>query len=241
MTPVDSPLRVHIDETLVTIKQTFDDKTVSKAQVAYWYIICANTLLGQHIAKRDSGAFLATYDNVPVLIAAASQNPNVIKDRKHIELPGFIFDYDKDGGVEYIAYTSDGGVGCPPRFTRTKIERTSPSESQWLYDNPNTTPSPKRPYWYRVGNLIYFLGLEKAVIKAVEIGIYQTIDPVTVIDIDKPLNFPHELMPQLKRQVVDLARYNYFFPAERQNTGNDETSNDKVAVPKIVSVNQPEQ
>src|SRR3990167_6270083 len=156
---LSDPLRVHVDETLITIKQTFDDKTVSKAQVAYWYIVAANQLLSQHNLKRDSGAFLSIFPEIPIVIPTVSADPNIVKDRKYIELPGLIFDYDKDNGIEYLSYVSDGGAGCPPRFTRTKIMRTSPGEAEWLYLNPHTAPSPKNPYFYRVNSLIYFLGI----------------------------------------------------------------------------------
>lgn len=221
-------LRIHIDETLTTIKQTFDDKDVSRAQVAYCYIIVANDLLSKHISKRDSGAFLTVFDSIPL----TKEN-----DRKSIELPGLIFDYDKDGAVEYLAYTSDGGTNCPPRFTKIPFTRTSPSESQWLYLHPATTPSPKLPYYYRIGSKLFTLGLESVPITELEIGIYMTIDPLQEIDIDKPFEFPQELLKTLKMQVIDLIRYNWFFPKDVANTGADETVTGKVNQQKIVSVN----
>jgi hypothetical protein len=232
-------LRVHIDETLTTIKQTFDDRTVSRAQVAYCYIVAANDLLSKHILKRRSGAYLTVFDDVPVISAEASEVKNVVKDRKYIELPATIFDYDKDGGIELVAYTSDGGPGQPPRFTRVPFTRTSVSEASWLYLHPQTTPSPKTPYYYRVGNLVYFLGVEKVPLSAVEIGLYVSVDPLTKIDIDAPFDFPQELMQTLKRLVIDLIRYNWFFPKESgKNEGTDDSG--KAAVPKVISVNDRE-
>jgi hypothetical protein len=231
-------LRVHIMETETTIKQTFDDKSVSRAQVAYCYIIVANDLLSKHIAKRDSGAFLNIFDNIPIESFSGSDSAvNLVKDRKFIELPGLIFDYDKDGAIEYLSYISDGGPGCPPRFTRTTFSRTSQSESRWLYMHPATEPSPKNPYFYRAGSKIYTLGIEAVPVKYLEAGFYLTVDPLNKIDIDKPFNFPQELLKTLKMQVIDLIRYNWFFPKDNANTGEDETSAGKVSQQKIVSVN----
>lgn len=230
-------LRIVVDDILQTIKQTFDDRQVSQAQVAYWVILVGNQLLGQHNAKRDSGAFLATYTGVPVKKEPLSSNPNIVKGRKYIELPGGIFDYDRDGGVEYIAYYNPD-ENCDPEFRHKTIQRTSPGEVQWLQLRKETKPSAKNPYWYRTGDIIYLIGIETVPVKEIEIGIYQTIDPLETIDIDKPFPFPQELLHVLKRQVTDLARFSFLFPSDRSNDGSD---TDPVKnVPKVVSVNQQE-
>ena len=229
-------LRIIVDELLVSIRQTFDDRQVSQAQVAYWTILVGNQLLGQHNQKRDSGAFLATYTGVPVQKQLTSSNPNIVKGRKYIELPANIFDFDRDGGVEYIAYYNPDEK-CDPEFRHKTIQRTNPLEVQWLMLKEQTKPSPKNPYWYRTGEIIYLLGIEDVPVKEIEIGIYQTIDPLEKIDIDKPFYFPQELLHVLKRQVTDLARFSFIFPStDRANDGDDADSNK--AIPKVISVNE---
>jgi len=229
-------LRVTVDDILVTIKQTFDDKQISQAQVAYWTIIVANDLLGKHNAKRDSGAFLTTFVDIPVQVATKSTNPNIVAGRKYVELPGNIFDYDKDGGVEYIAYYRDEQPECQPDFQRKTIQRTSPGELQWLQLSAYTKPSISNPYWYRTGDIIYLVGLELSPVKLIEMGVYMTIDPLEKIDIDKPFNFPAELLQVLKRQVVDLARFSFLFGNNDRSNDGDNTEEVKT-VPKIQSVN----
>ena len=230
-------LSVIVDEIRTTIKQTFDDKVVSRAQVAYWTIIVANQLLGQHNAKRSSGAFLSVYV-VPVITSDKNILPNIIKGRKYIELPSAIFDYDQDGGVEYMAYYNPD-ENCKPEYRIKTIQRTSPSTPQWLELVKPTRPSPDNPYFWRAGDIFPIIGIESVPVKEVEIGIYQTIDPLEKIDINKPFPFPQELMNQLKRQVTDLARFSFLFPADRENTGSDEASSQQgKAIPKIVSVNE---
>jgi hypothetical protein len=233
-------LRVVVDDIAVTIKQTFDDKEIPKSQIAYWTITVANQLLSQHIDKRDSGAFMRTFTNVPVQIASQGQNPDLVANRKFVELPSLIFDYNKDGGVEYIAYQTPPDENCLPQFARKTIQRTTPSEAQWLYTSKNTTPSPKQPYWYRTGNYIYLLGLETSTVKELEMGIYVTIDPLTKIDIDKPFVFPQELLHVLKRQVTDLARFSFLFGEDDKSNDGDESSV-TTSIPKITSVNQDNQ
>lgn len=234
-------LRVVVDEIATTIKQTFDDKVVSQAQVAYWTIIVGNTLLGQHIAKRDSGQFLSIFSDIPVKVATKSVLPNIVKGRKYVELPGGIFDFDLDGGVEYIAYYNPDEK-CDPEFQKKTIQRTSPGQLQWLNINIHTKPSPKQPYWYRAGDNLYLVGIEKVPVKFIEMGIYMTIDPLEKIDLDKPFPFPQETLEALKRRVVDLARFSFLFKKDDGNDGSD-TASDPTGntVPKILSVNDQNQ
>lgn len=232
-------LRIIVDDVLEQIKQTFDDRDVSKAQVAYWCILVGNKLLGGHIKNRKSGAYLSVFSQVPVYTPPANSNPNFVQGRKFIQLPSAIFDFDKDDGVEYLTYTSSGLLTEAPKFTTVKFHRTNQSEAEWLYMNPHSAPKPTVPYWYRTGNLIYLLGTEKIPISNVEIGIYMNISPVETIDIDQPFPFPQELLQTLKMQVLEIARSSFFFyPQSQGNEGIDETVQEQQGrVGKISSVN----
>lgn len=233
-------LSIIVDEIRTTIKQTFDDKVVSRAQVAYWVIIVGNQLLGKHISKRDSGAFLNVY-TVPLITATETQLPNIIKGRKYIELPAAIFDFDKDNGVEYMAYYNPD-KNCKPDYSIKTINRMTPSTIQWTRLNKYTTPNADSSYFWRAGNIFPIVGLEAVPVKEIEVGIYQTISPLEKIDINAPFPFPQELIDTLKRQVTDLARYSFLFKGDKNNDGSDEASDPTTkAIPKIASVNQQEQ
>lgn len=230
-------LRIVVDDIMQTIKQTFDDKIIAKSQIAYWVTVIGNQLLGQHIDKRDSGQFLNVFAPVPVLIDSVNGGMNKIKDRKYIELPSLIFDFDKDGGIEFIAFYNED---IPGDFSRKTMNRTTQNQAQWLLQSPYTVPTPENCFWYRSGNeRIYFLGIENVPVKEVEIGIYTTLDPLAEVDLDKSFPFPSELLAVLKMQVLNLARFSFLFPAEnRSNDGSD--VNDKAQqVQKIASVNDP--
>ncbi len=234
-------LRTVVDDLIKDFKQHFDDKQIQKTQIAHWIIMLGNRLLSQHIAKRDSGAFLSIYPNVPIEVAAENSAPNIVKGRKHIVLPTCIFDYDKDGGVEYISYYMDTQEpNCPPPFTRQTFTRTTPSDVHRLYMTDYEKPDPKQPYWYRAGNIIYLLGIECVNPKAIEIGIYSTLKPITDpdIDLDMPFPFPEELLIQLTRQVIDLGRFVMVMPEDRINDGIDSDVQRNVPLNKITSVNE---
>lgn len=237
-------LRHLADEIITDLEQTFDDAEIGQVTVGFWIITLSNQILGQHIGKRDSGAFMTTWTGVPVIEPTTTLQNAVVNGRKYIVLPENIFDFNMDGGIDYIAYTSDGGAGCPPEFEFVNFERTSPKESRMLMFHPQTKPSPKRPYYYRTGNFIPLLGIENVNVPAVEIGIYSTIKPITEINFDAPFNFPDELMAVLRRQLLDLGRFILLMPGEnRINDGSDETaSNTQIPTQKLTSVNatQPE-
>lgn len=231
-------LRIIVDDLAKDFNQIFDDKQIQKSQIAYWVIMIGNRLLSQHIGKRDSGAFLSVYPDVPVEIAESNKEKNLVKNRKYIKLPSVIFDYNRDGGIDFISYYIDEDLpGCPPAFTNQTFNRTSQSEVQRIYFSQYEKPSPENPYFYRVGEYIYLLGIECVPVKKVEIGIYSTLKPITEVDIDDPFEFPDELIIQLKRQVLDLGRFVLMMPKESVNDGSD-SSQGNVPTNKIVSVNE---
>jgi len=129
---------------------------------------------------------------------------------------------------------------CDPDYKIKTIQRTSPKEVQWLMLHEKTKPSPKNSYFWRSGDIFPIVGIETVPISEIEIGIYQTISSLQDIDLDEVFQFPQELLPQLKREVTDLARYSFLFPGDQKNDGADKPEANP-NIPKIVSVNQQEQ
>jgi hypothetical protein len=172
---------------------------------------------------------------------ATTSNPNTIKGRKRIILPESIYDYNNDRGIDYISYwiEEEAGENCPPRFTSHTFTRTTPKQSERLYYDKDEMPSPSNPYFYRTGDSVYFLGIEKVNVREVEIGIFSTFDPLTEVDLDSPFDFPEELLMILKRQVLDLGRFSLMVPEERKNDGNADVNPGEIPQTKLVSVNDP--
>lgn len=228
-------LKVIVDEIRTSIKQTFDDKEVSRAQVAHWVIIVGNTLRGLHQNKRSSGQFLSVYP-VPVEVADTNDGKNIMANRKFVRIPADIFDYDRDGGVEYMAFY-DPSADCRPEMQYKTITRTTPGGLKWLMLSKKAKPGSQTGefYFWRSGDIFYIVGIEGLPVKEIEVGVYHTIKPLEQIDIDAPFEFPDELLYELKRRVTDLARYTFLFP---NDTNNDGSSGQQAQnVPKIMSVN----
>lgn len=232
-------LRYVVDDIAKDLKQVSDDKKIEKSQVAYWIMMVANRLKSQHIAKRDSGQHLHTYVGIPVEKVASSANPNTVQGRKRITLPTAIYDFNNDRGIDYISYwiEDEAENDCPPEFSNFTFTRTSIKKSTRLYMDSYEKPAPDNPYFYRSGEFVYFLGIEKVNVLEVEIGIYSTFSALTDIDLDAPFDFPEELINVLKRQVLDLGRFVLQIPEERRNDGESDTPSGQVPTQKLVSVN----
>jgi hypothetical protein len=228
-------LRTIIDDIEVDLKQMIDDQSITKAQIAYWCIVVGNNILSKHIPKHSTGAFLSTFI-IPVSYFTSNANPNQVMNRKYFELPGSVFDFDRDSGIEFVAYYNEKEkLGDLPEFTRVQFSRTTISEMENLVSRFEA-PTPDNPYFYRVHQYVYLLGVECIPIKNVEVGLFMTISPVQDIDIDAPFDFPEELIEVLKRRVLDLGRFSLLLPQERANDGANMVSGSQVPTNKLVSV-----
>lgn len=219
------------------LKQVGDDREVTLPKIVFYILMIANRLKSQHIDKHDSGAFLHSYPDLPIIRPTNNSTKNLIKGRAYIFLPKSIYDLEQDRGVEYVNYSIDedcrqafDGVS----FTRTFAGRPAERLSKSQYEKP----SPKNPYWYRVGDYLGIIGIENTNAKFLEAGIYSTFDPITTIDVDQPFDFPEELLSVLKRQVLDLGRFVLMVPSERINDGSNDVSNGNIPTNKLVSVNE---
>lgn len=208
-------LRYIANDILTTLKLKNDDAQIKLNHVVYWVQIYADRLKVQHFNKIDSGAFLHTFINVPVLI-------NSITHQKYVELPSAIYDLDKDKAIDYVSYAPDVD-SCSPAFTSITFGRTTPKDAKQLYWRKETTPSPSNPYFYREAmKYIYFLGFECIDLQFVNLGLLSSFNPASPCPLDDEFDFPPELLPVLQRQILDLGRLALMIPDERLNQGNDD-------------------
>jgi hypothetical protein len=184
------------------------------------------------MAKVDSGAYVSPF-NLTVYVEP-------INGRNYFTLPASIYDFDKDDGIDYITYAPGIDLSLP-LFTGVTFTRTTPSKAARLYFREEEQPSPSNPYFYRLSDRIYLLGIEQINITSIEAGLKLCFDPVdTAMDIDDEFQFPSDLLPLLKRQILDLGRFVLNVPRDMINDG---AGFDAKVMPtqKLVSVNpQPE-
>lgn len=205
-------LRYIVYDLLRDFKQLYSQADISEYQLTFWVLIHADRLRKQHIEKRSSGEYLAIFD-----VSVSSTTAG----RQYITLPGRIYDFNDDKGIDFITY-AQRSLDPQPIFKSITFGRTTPSEAKRLSYREEEAPSPECPYFYRIGNYIYFLGVENVPLDEVEVGLFTTLNPTDVnLSLDQAFDFPADLVPLLKRQVLDLGIWALNVPKDLINDGAD--------------------
>ena len=217
-------LRYVVYDILRDFKQAYSEADISEFQLTYWVLVHADRMRKQHIQKIDSGEYISIFE---VLVDTDGNG------RKSIELPGRIYDFDLDKGIAFITYEQDGGL---PEFTTVTFNRTTPAAAKRLYFRTEETPDEDNPYFYRVNDDLFFLGVESVTMTSVEVGLYTTLNPAdTSLDLDQPFDFPQDLIPTLKRQIIDMGMFVMNVPKDLISDGVD--SRGETPTRKMISVN----
>lgn len=209
---------------LTILRSNYDDTEITLNHVVYWVQIYADRLRVQHDQKIDSGLATEIFNTIPVLTEP-------LTGRKYIVIPASIYDLDGDAAIEYLSYNYSVD---PNAFSYVTFSRTEPSWVQRLYWTSEEKPTPDNPYFYRVGNKIYLLGLECINVDYVEAGLKVSLGTSTC-NLDDEFPFPPELIPILQRQVLDLGRFVLQIPADRTNDADNDMKNQEIPKTKIIS------
>lgn len=223
-----------------SLKQSFDDADISFAQVSHWVQFFVNKYAQRNIQSIDSGLYLSIYPDVPVLTFSANAQPNEVAGRKYFELPDSIHDIDDDGGIKYVAYPDREG-SCMPGFAGNRFTRTSPTKAKRLYYSPYEQPTPQNPYFYRIRNNIYLLGIESINQRYVEIGLYTTFDPFNAVNLDESLYLDEAQIGNVYKSVVELGRFVMLIPSDTVNEGSNSENTDTAPTQRLIGLNAEQQ
>jgi hypothetical protein len=199
----------------------FDDADFTFNQILYWVQVVANRIRIQQNALTNSDLYTSTFSSISVQTDS--------KGRKYIDLPVQIMDLPDNSGIVYITYNVETCKCSGPTFAQVWFQSTSIGGVQHLYLDEYTKPSTSNPYFYRVGdridgvkvNRIYLLGLECINIEDVEIAIKASLDPSLICNIDDQIPVPDEMIQELMMQVLELGRFVKLMPNENLNDGED--------------------
>lgn len=216
-----------------SLKKTFDDADITLTQILYWVMVVANKIRQQHDASINSDEFVSTFYPIDVKIDE--------KGRKYIDLPSSIMSKPNNAGVVYLTYNFDTKCCSGDAFAQVFFQPVNLGAVQHLYLDAYTKPSEKNPYFYRVGdkvngvdvNRLYLLGIECVDVKDLEIAIKTTLNPKDLCSLDDELPVPDDLIQDLITEVLQLGRFVMMIPEERENTGEDETKMDSYRAPKV--------
>ena len=222
-------LRMVVYDLLNDFKQIYDDAQLTPFKVLYWTLVFADRLRKQHVEKTDSGAYTVRFDNVPVKV-------DPVTGRNYFELPAPIYDLAKDGGIDYVSYPPDMDLSIP-MWGSVVFTRTTVPNVMRLYFRDEERPAPNNPYFYRQNKYVYLLGVEEINLTKIEVGLKTTLEPASLTtDLDTVFDFPQDLIPVLKRQLLDIGRFVMQIPSDLVNDG---AAFDQKQMPqqKISSVN----
>jgi hypothetical protein len=204
----------------------FDDADFTLNQILYWVMVVANRMRLQQNMATNTDLFTSTFNSIEVKTDS--------KGRKYIDLPVQIMDLPNNSGVIYITYNEETCKCEGPSFAQVWFQGVNLGSVQHLYLDEYTKPSAQNPYFYRIGdhidgvkvNRIYLLGLECVPVKDVEIAIKATLDPKTLCNLDEEIPLPQELIQELMMQVLQLGRFVMLMPKENNNDGEDDADLD---------------
>ena len=216
-----------------SLKKTFDDADITLNQILYWVMVVANKIRAQHDSVTKSELFTSTFCPVPI--------EEDSKGRKYIDLPTQVMDLPNNAGIVYMSYNVETNCCSGPAFAQTFFQPVNVGEVQRLYMDEYEKPSAKNPYFYRIGdringidvNRVYLLGLECVDITDLEIAIKSTLNPKQICNLDDELPIPEELVQDLIMEVLQLGRFVMMIPEEAENTGEDETQMQNYRAPKV--------
>jgi len=192
-----------------TLKENFDDASITPNQVLLWLQFYANRIKAQHIKKTDtSGAFVTIIENIAV-------EQDVLS--KFVTLPKTIFDLDWDGGVEALYYIPENCANQPIPFSRVKM-----GEAWRVYLSKLERPEPANPIFYRAHKKLRLLGVENVNIANLILGVYDTIDFFNDLkDLDAEVDIGEEHMDIVMRGVIELAQFGQLVKPDLANEGAD--------------------
>ena len=220
------------------LKKTFDDADITLPQIVYWIQVVANQMRKSLYLASKTDLFTSTFSSIPILTDA--------KGRKYIDLPMQIMDLSNNGGILYITYNEETCCCDGPPWAHVFFQSTLMGSANNLYGDPYTKPSPKNPYYYRVGdrvdnikvNRVYLLGIECVEVSDLEIAVLGTLDPTQVCDLDEEISLPDEHIHELTLSVLALGRFISMVPSENVNQGADDSTPIQQQVPAMPESNQ---
>lgn len=218
--------RYVIQDLQKSFNAAFDDADFTLNQILYWVMVVANRMRLQQSMATNTDLFTSTFSSIEVKTDS--------KGRKYIDLPVQIMDLPNNSGVIYITYNEETCKCEGPSFAQVWFQGVNLGSVQHLYLDEYTKPSAQNPYFYRIGdhidgvkvNRIYLLGLECVAVKDVEIAIKATLDPKTLCNLDEDIPLPQELIQELMMQVLQLGRFVMLMPKENMNDGEDDADLD---------------
>lgn len=195
-----------------TLKMLTKDSEVSSETMIFWIRTCENYIRQRTLRVMATGSYLSEYYGIN---AIPVQTDNI---KKWITIPS-IYDLDFEKGIDYISYN----LPKTPFSKQVRFTQTDAGIIDQLWYSPYEAPEPSNPYFYRVGNNIFLLGIEGVSVVNVNVGLYSALDPRPIfLSPDAYLQIDDEQYPSLKNMVLNLGKFVLIVPSSRDEVGADQ-------------------
>ena len=219
------------------LQQTGDDLKVQNNQLYLWATWFVNKYINAQLAVQDSGSYISVLPSVPVINAALTVSPNIVKDRKYSLLPQSIFDLDLDRGIVAITYPYDFLDVAYMHLKDVQFQRVSIHKINKLYMSPYEVPTPESPYFFLYGKYVGYLGIEAVPVSNIEMWLRTPFDPFTSHSIDDYIPILDQYGSDIAKNIFEMGRFELLMPTDKVN---DAAANQGGDVPqsRAVSLNQ---
>lgn len=208
-----------VNDIQTVLQQTFPDAQIRPLSVLFWIRTSENIIMQRHLKVEMTGSYLVNFYGVNGI----SIQTDTIK--KWITLPTGIFDLLYDKGINFISFNETSVV---PFEKNTRFQVIDADDVSRLYMTPYNSPSSKNPFAYRVGNLIYLLGIDDENIASVALSLFSSLDArPDYVPMTNTLGINDEQYMAMKEMVLTLGRFALLVPRERiMDGGDDKTQED---------------
>lgn len=205
------------------LKSVFSDTDISQESIIWAVKIIVNKVKKKSIEPTASGSYLATFTNLPTSMQFDGAN-NTLRNKKYIELPANIFDLDRDGGVDWLAYDktikdeNEKVIFCEPIY----FQRSTLIQLREMGANGHERPSPDSPYFVRVNNLLYLAGIEVLPKVILNGAFFITENPyIGEMLLDDTILLNDEQIADVVAQVLALGKWALMQPKDSTEEGTD--------------------
>lgn len=199
-----------------TLRQVYKDIKIEPYKVLYWTGIVANKLLYQHLVKEIASTGWVSGEYLRTFIISVKNDGN----KKYFDLPvGILNLTGRDDGIDHVGYNVNSDFGDMPDLGMRQWTRTTASKLPRLYYNVHEKPSPQNPYFYRVGDRAYTVGIETVPVHDLNVGLVMGSTMDSIEDINEEMKLPGHLYPQLEYEILKLGQFALMIP---ENMSNEE-------------------
>jgi hypothetical protein len=193
------------------LKQSYQDQIIEPYTILYWVNIVANQLLYQHIQNDWSKNSWVNGEYIrPFRIRVRNEG-----NAKYFELPlGVLNINGRDDGINFVTYDLNQDFGDYPDLGMRQFTRTAPAVVPRLYMTWAEKPSPSNPYYYRIADKAYLIGIENVPCEYVKTGLVLGTTMQDIKSIEEEIRIPQHLLKILHYEVLKLGQFALMVPED---------------------------